>query len=592
MNSEITRPPGRWDRDYDAAAVVILAIASAVLLWTWRDFGITWDEGFHVAYGDHIYAFFESEFEDKSALSYRIDYLYGGGFDLAGAIFRKLAAPLDEWDGIHLFGTLIGILGLWGTWKLARVLGGPRAGLLGAAFICATSVYWGHIPNNPKDLPFAVGHVWAMAYLVEAIRAFPKLSRTLQVKLAVAMGLAMSVRIAGLLLLCYFAAAIVAWVVYQGWQRRDLEAMYQHARRLGLTGLAVAAGAWLVMIVWWPWAMYDPIKRPLAALRRMSQFMTHERQMPFAGEMISTFDVDWRYMPHYFGLKLPEFVVVLAVVGVVVGLVILAIRARDPEHFTDNLVLGTVLFALLFPWVYAVIKQSVLYDGLRHFLFLVPLVVAGVAWFAEAILAIAIRRLGAWSGIILGFVFAALCMDQYATMARLHPYQYVYFNRFIGGVEGAVGNYDTDYYAATYGEAGELLARSLWQTEPDEFLETNYSVSGCGGEIRTLRRTPPNFMYRNKGGDFHVGYTRKDCHLRYQDSPIVVELTREGALLTVARDLRNRAKPPARVEPTPTRKPKPEPSAIEPMKPKPVELETTQPASRDSGERDAAGGTP
>ena len=69
------------------------------------------------------------------------------------------------------------------------------------------------------------------------------------------------------------------------------------------------------MIVWWPWALYDPIKRPLAALRRMSQFMDHQRKMPFAGELVSNYDVDWRYMPHYFGYKLPEFVIILFCLG-------------------------------------------------------------------------------------------------------------------------------------------------------------------------------------------------------------------------------------------------------------------------------------
>ena len=528
----------RNGRYYDAAAALTLVITSIVMLLTWRDYGISWDERFHLVYGKHIYAFYTSGFEDKTALTYRIDYLYGGGFDLMGAIFREFAAPLDRWDGIHLFGTLVGIAGFFGTWKLARVLGGPRAGLLGALFIAATSVYWGHVSNNPKDLPFAVGYVWAMAYLIEAIRAFPKLSWGLAIKLAVAIGLAMSVRIAGMLLLCYLAAAIALWVAYHGWLRRDVEATYRYARRLTGTGLAVAAGAWLVMLVWWPWAMYDPVKRPLAALHRMSQFMGHKRKMPFAGELLSTFDVDWRYMPYYFGLKLPEFVVVLSVLGILVGIVVLVWRARVVRHFTENLILGTILVSLLFPWAYAVYKHSVLYDGLRHFLFEVPVVIAAVAWFTSVIIGVVVGRFGRRGGVIAAAVVGVLCMDQYATMARLHPHQYVYFNRFIGGLAGAVGNYDTDYYAETYGEAGERFADHLWQQEPDLFLNTVYQVGGCGGGVRTLRRMPPNFEFKKKNPDFWMAYTRDDCHLRHADSPVIYELTRDGGVLIVVRDLR------------------------------------------------------
>lgn len=241
---------------------------------------------------------------------------------------------------------LVGLAGLWGTWRLGRALGGPRAGLLATAMIGATSVYWGHMAHNSKDLPFAAGYVWAMAYLIVAIRQFPRLTRATIIKFAVAMGLAMSVRIGGLLLVCYFAAAIGVWVVYHGWIRRSGEATYRYARRLGLTWVGVVAGAWVVMLVWWPWAMYDPVRRPLSALRRMSQFMAHRRKMPFAGETISNFDVDWRYMPHYFGLKMPEFIIILFLVGTVVGILAIVWRARRYEDFTENLVIGTLIFSL------------------------------------------------------------------------------------------------------------------------------------------------------------------------------------------------------------------------------------------------------
>ncbi|PRP90361.1 glycosyltransferase family 39 protein [Enhygromyxa salina] len=544
MNPELPRRPGPHDGLYDTAAVVVLLVMSIIALLTWQRFGITWDERYHVEYGDHILSFYESWGADKTALTFRIDYLYGGGFDLSGALFRKLAAPLDQYEAIHLFGTIVGVLGLWGTWRLGRVLGGPRAGLLAALFIGATSVYWGHMPNNPKDLPFAVGYVWSMALLLQAIGTYPRVPRALAIKLAIAIGLAMSVRIGGLLLVCYLVATIALWVGHHGWLRRDLEATYRYARRLALTGIGVVAGAWAVMLVWWPWALYDPVKRPLAAVRRMSQFMDHERDMPFAGEMVSNFDIDWRYLPHYFGYKMPEFVIVLFVLGTIVGVVTLIWRAREARWFTQNLVLGTLLVSLWFPWLYAVYKGSVLYDGLRHFLFLVPVMVAGVAWLVDVGIGALVKRFGRPAAVILAIVVATLCMDQYATMIRLHPHQYVYFNRFIGGVKGAVGKYDTDYYAETYEDTAEQFARHLWRTEPDVYLDTVYRIAGCGGPLRTMRRLPPNFQYHRKSYDFWMGYTRGNCHRRHRKSPAIFKLTRDGGLLNIVRDRReaNRAK--------------------------------------------------
>jgi hypothetical protein len=549
MIPELPRSVGRHDRLYDVASVVALLVMTTIGLLTWQDFGITWDENYHLDYGQHILSFYTSGFEDETALNFRVDYLYGGGFDLSGALFRGLAQPLDRWDAIHLMGMMVGILGLWGTWKLGRVLGGPRAGLFAALFIGATAAYWGEMPNNPKDLPFAVGYVWGLAFLLQTVRTFPRVPRSLAIKLAIAIGMAMSVRIGGLLLVCYLGAAIVAWVLWHGLLRRDLEATYRYGRRLVLTGIGVVAGAWAVMLVWWPWALFDPVRRPLAALRRMSQFMDHQRKMPFAGELISNYDVDWRYMPHYFWYKLPEFVIVLFVVGTVVGTGIFVWRIRRVRSFTDNLVLGLLGLSLWFPWAYAVYKESVLYDGLRHFLFEVPVLVAAVAWFVDGIVTRVVRRFGQPGTVATAVVIGGLCVDQYATMVRLHPHEYVNFNRFIGGLSGAVGQYDTDYYAETYGEASEGLARQLWKDDPDEYLNSMYRVAGCGASFRIMRRLPPNFLYR-KGTtgeyDFWLGYTRQSCHLRHSDSPIVYQLTRDDGVLNVARDVRKRIslKPP------------------------------------------------
>ena len=47
--------------------------------------------------------------------------------------------------------------GLLGSWKLGRLLGGPAAGFTALTLLVLTPVWYGHMFNNPKDMPFAVG---------------------------------------------------------------------------------------------------------------------------------------------------------------------------------------------------------------------------------------------------------------------------------------------------------------------------------------------------------------------------------------------------------------------------------------------------
>lgn len=529
------------DRFFDRLSLAIILLVAFVALVTFRDYGITWDESYHLNYGWHILRFYGTGFGDHTAVTYRIDYLYGGGFDALGAIFRSWTRLfLNRYEAIHLFGSLIGVLGIAGTWRLGREVGGSRAGLIAVSIMATTAVYYGHMFNNPKDLPFAAGHAWGLYFLFRLIRAFPRIPKRLAIEAAAAIGLAMSVRIGGLLLFCYLALAVGWWCVWQMIRMRSLERGLQAARQLAPRIGLVVGGAWVVMLAWWPWALLDPIRRPLAALSRMSEFIDHRRYMPFAGEEVYNLDPPWDYLGHYFGLKLPEYLVILGVVATFGGLGLLLSGDRHRLHPKRQIVLWILGISFWFPPLWAMYKGSPLYDGLRHFLFLIPSLVAGVALLVDYFITRATHRFGRRGGFVAAGAFVILIGDQLSTIVALHPHQYVYFNRFIGGVSGAVGQYDTDYYAETFKDSAETLAQTLWRDEPEVYLNSVYSVGGCIGEFRAMRYLPDNFYFEipKRELDFHIGYTRAGCSEKYPGSPVRTRVERLGATLNLARDLR------------------------------------------------------
>ena len=122
-----------------------------------------------------------------------------------------------------------------------------------------------------------------------------------------------------------------------------------------------------------------------------------------------------------------------------------------------------------------------------------------------------------------GLLFALASADIAWTMLRMHPHQYVYFNRLIGGLGGAVGNYDTDYYGQSYKEAVEGMHRFLWRTERRQYMNTIYTFSACMSNWAVARHAPPNLRgHRQKTGpgpDFHAGYHRYHCDQRHPGAP-------------------------------------------------------------------------
>jgi 4-amino-4-deoxy-L-arabinose transferase-like glycosyltransferase len=536
---------GRW---CDRLAVLLFAVLLALVLWVFGDYGVTWDEPPHIHYGELIGRYYLSGFQDDRALEFRTNYYYGGGYDALSAAFRWLARPMTSVRAVHLLGGLVGVLGVIGTWRLARRLAGPFAGLVAALLLATNPVYFGHMFNNPKDLPFAVAYVWALDALIVVIAALPRPRRGHWLALTLAFGVAMSVRIAGVLLLCYLGLALGLYAVHQGKMRRSLDAALAYLGRLGARALGVAAGAWALMLLTWPWAQQDPLRRPFVTLTHMSSYSLHRRKMPFGGEDILNTEIGWDYLPTYFAYQLPELVLIAGLLGSAALALVLLRRGHQHRHLGPALALLTLGLATWLPPVYAIVKGSVLYDGYRHFLFVVPPLTVIAALTLDLVATRLAARIGRAGRAMVAAVVAAGCLDLAVTMHRLHPHEYVYFNRLIGGLAGAQGNYDTDYYGNTFKEALAGLQLWLWREEPAAYLNTVYSFRGCISAPTSHHYVPPNIRRHRRSlfgasADFHVGYTRSHCDRRYPHAPVIVAVEREGARLNVVKDLRERPRP-------------------------------------------------
>ena len=526
---------------FDLGSAVLLAAVTLLVCLSFNDYGIAWDEKFHVEYGDRILDYYVSG--DTAALRYGGGQkpTYGGGFDVLGAIARRLS-PLGTHETLHLLGGLVGVLGLLGAYKLGRLLAGPAGGFWSAVLLTLTPVYYGHSFNNPKDAPFAVGYVWAVYYIAALVRRLPSVRTGLWVKLSLALGAAMCVRVAGIITVGYLLLAVGAYSVYRGWAARRVGDGWRCLTAFGGRALLTAAGGWVIMIACWPWALQEPIRRPLSALRIVSNYYLFVAHRRFGDGKIWSYDVPWDYLPRYFGMKLPELVLLLLAAAAAFGIARLVRLQRDESQVGSLLAHAVLATAIVLPPAVAVVKGSALYDGLRHFLFVVPVICVAAAVGSVALAALLRRRALALS-LVYGGAVAILCADQVRVMAHLHPHEYVYYNAFAGGLAGAADRYDVDYYGNSYKEAFEGLQRYLWQSEKEAYLERSYAVTGCFGGYSARHYLPPNFRRisfdRRGEADFFLGYRRGECHLHEQQSPVVFAVERFGTPIAVVRDRRS-----------------------------------------------------
>src|SRR5579884_1156632 len=524
---EVRRPNWRL------LSLAVLAVASILALLTFRDYGVTWDEDLHNAYGGFVLDYYLSWFRDGHALGFDVLYNYGAIFDTVAAALNRFS-PLGIYETRHLLNAAVGVVGLVGCWKLGRALGGERAGFIALLFLLLTPNYYGQMFNNPKDIPFAVGFVWASYYMVAMLPALPRPPWPLVVKLGLAIGGAMGVRIGGLLLPGYLGLVLLLFGTWESIAARRPALLVGFGLtslwRVFLPATAVAA---MVMLAFWPYAQLDPLHNPLRALA----FFSHQSfpyQTLFDGRFVPAWDLPWTYLPTYILLALPELILVLLFVAPVVAVAALARR----RGWSRDRVLGRFLlgFTIVFPVAYAIAIKAVLFDGMRHFIFVLPPIAVAAALVAD-------RALG-WLGRfpyrypVYG-ALAVYAVTHISTMVLLHPDQYVYYNGFVGGIEGARGRFKLDYWANSYAEAVRGLAERLRAQYGPDFDEHDFTVAVCGPPAPAVYYFPPNFHYTKfpAKADFFIAFTKDNCDHALAGRAIY-RVERMDTLLSVVLDRR------------------------------------------------------
>jgi hypothetical protein len=445
---------------------IIVFIFCIIALFTFKDYGTTWDEQLQYTYGEFVIRWYETFFEDKSATTFRNLIYYGGLFDVVANIFIR-ATEFGAYETRHLVNAAFGLIGIVATWRIGVLVSGHAAGIVAAILLLVTPAYYGHSFNNPKDIPFAALATLAVYFILRSSRDVPRVPVAMCLKVGLALGAALAIRVGGGFLIGYL---VLFWGGRVLWTRPFKENWFHQSKLFFGRALLVILFAWPVMLMFWPWAQQSPLLRPIEAFFVAARF-PWEGEMLFRGENVSSLNLPWDYLPTWFLITLPE----AYFVGFLVGGIALSRRLTRRESIDRDTSadLFSLLFSVGFPFVAVISLHSVLYDAHRQFLFIFPLLSVLSAWGLVAFLRDC--RFSLIYRLVPVMLVTASLLLTITDMVRLHPYQTVFFNRlFAGGLEKADKLYETDYWGASYREGIEVLIQNY---RPNNFLPIK--VANC-----------------------------------------------------------------------------------------------------------------
>ena len=491
---------------------LLLLTALLVGVFTVKDYGESWDEADIYRYGDYALNAYRYILHPSDLLAFNTNLnLYGPGYyvaaDLSAHLINRVIpnwSLINAWHFIYFLTFLecaLVIYLLSGRW-----MNGPAAFGVTLLFL-SQPLLWGHAFINPKDIPF-------MAFFTTSIytglrmvdKVYDSSKQTFVVILAgVLLGFTSSFRVvgplAGLLVLGY--------------------AVYKLRSKTVMLAILYLAISGITVYLTWPYLWGSLIPHYVESLKTMSQF-PFATDILYEGKLFKANQLPNTYFPTLLGIQLTEPALLLMMIGLITSIVFIFKKETAEPIF---LFLGWFLL----PTLVIIGTGSPLYDNARQLYFLYPplFVLTGIA--IEKIFTFLTHPLGKAA-----FLFI-VALPGILVAARLHPYEYIYYNAFVGGTGGAYRNFEMDYWGTSF----KAITENLNSVAPED---ARVLVFGPEQIVEQYARSDIQVFIPEQQPTTTYNYvaflTRENLDERHCKGAQTVEsVNRRGAILSVLKSI-------------------------------------------------------
>jgi hypothetical protein len=488
-------------------------------------------------YGPKALAWYTSGFTDRAhfeTVEFSLWY-YGPWFQMLTAFVQSLGLA-DPLTVRHALTFAVGLAGLVALLPLARLTVGRWAGPAALILCLITGNLYGSLFFTPIDVPFLAVMCWAtLAIVAMARHAVPAWPATLCA--GIATGLAIATRTGGIIAHAYLFGAMAL---------AALEALVLHGRAargqlvtIGVRTMTVIALAWLTAVVLWPWLQVgNPLEQFAIAFAHFGS-IPMAMWFPHWGETLATNALPWSYLPGQWLARLPEAFLALLAAAVLLGAAravwfaataLARFRRRGAAGLRGPALLlartrGTLVVwaAAIVPVGYVMISQATLYDGIRHTLFVIPMLALLAGWALVRLLPV-VRRVAVPAALAAAVYLAAVLVN----LALLHPLEYIATNALAGGTRGSYDRFELDYWAAAGTEALRRLERRLdaagtFARDPPSLL---ICIAYREGMVAPLLRKPWRLEFEAAKADYVIETQRSRCAADVKGLVLIDEVRR------------------------------------------------------------------
>lgn len=396
----------------------------------YKNYGISWDEQVYLSYGKRYFENYLNlrKIEKNFELSHV--FVHGALFDIGYYLPLQLLNQTGNFALLHLEKALFSSLTLVFVFFTLRLLTKNYfIALIGVLFMITTPRWLGDIFDNHMD---GISTVLYSALIFISIKLLQDSNRKISSKLFVTFSILSALAFSHRIILFFIPCLTLLLIFLSQLKKNKISHLFKY-----LIGYIVLFAITLLIV--------DPALRVYGISGFWQKIFyslkyTYGRTNLFNGVFMDARHLPWNYLPIWIGITTPVVTLLLFFFGLV------TLRVTNRNKVVSTFLLGSLFMPILF----TIILRPVLYDAWRQFLFLVvPLNIIAALGAGQLLK----KKLA----ILVLLVILVGTSSTFLAMSKLHPYEYAYFNSLVGGLRGAYGKYDTDYWGKSYKEAVEWL---------------------------------------------------------------------------------------------------------------------------------------
>lgn len=420
-------------------SLLIAVLATALVLVTMPDYGLSADEAFYMSIGRANATWLRQPSWNTIDEYWPIHDRHPPLLKISGGItwymFSQLFPVLPAISAFRL-GVLPFVFLLSGvmTWYTAKMYGRVLGCFAGLSVILLPRVFF-HAHLGALDFP-----ITALWFTTAAVAVFAVRQVRFFIPMLLLLGAALATKLQG----AFLGMTVGGYVTLTGLAGlfRGKVSFRTVVPFVCRTLLLVAVPLTVFFCLWpylWPepWARFQHYTKLMLDHYPIETFYLGKTYTNNPGDT-----VPWHY----------PFVLLLATVplGVVlpagIGLVSAALKPRRHERF--------MALNLFVPLIMMALPQAIRYDGERLFLPAYPFAVL-MAVVGLARVRLLLGRAARWFPLLV----AGLALYVTVTSLRIHPYQFAYANELVGGIPGSLARgFETEYWGTSYKAVLPFLA--------------------------------------------------------------------------------------------------------------------------------------